>query len=152
MSKSFKIDINSFNNATDMDSIYAGNSPVENIAEVKAKKVDKKIKTSKNNDAIISNTNAKTSKVDHTKTTDSEGRLNKKNNYALTIKIDEDLKDYLSKIEWVKMLDDRVSTNKNQYINDLIRADLVKRLNLDSNATYKETQKAWDKYKKANNI
>lgn len=152
MSKSFKIDINSFSNATDMDSIYAGNSPVENIAEVKAKKVYKKIKTSKNNDAIISNTKAKTSKVDHTKTTDSEGRLNKKNNYALTIKIDEDLKDYLSKIEWVKMLDDRVSTNKNQYINDLIRADLVKRLNLDSNATYEETQKAWDKYKKANNI
>ena len=138
MSKSFNIDINSFSATNDMDSIYAGNTPVVETTPAKPVETKKEIK-SKKNDII-----------DHTKTKDSKGRVNKTNNYAITIKIDEDLKDYLSKIEWVKMLSDRVSTNK--YINDLIRADMLKRLNLNEDATYEDMQKAWDKYKKANNI
>lgn len=142
MSKSFNVDISSFSATNDMDSIYAGGTPnTEKVAPADTTKAKSKTNTNKSDT------------IDHTKTKDKKtGNFNKKNNYAVSIKIDEDLKDYLSKIEWVKMLSDRVSTNKNKYINDLIRADMLKRLNLKDNATYEETQKAWDNYKKANNI
>ena len=33
MSKSFNVDLSSFNNANDMDSIYAGSTPVESKKE-----------------------------------------------------------------------------------------------------------------------
>lgn len=142
MSKNFNVDISSFSATNDMDSIYAGGTPnTEKVAPADTTKTKNKTNTNKSDT------------IDHTKTKDKKtGNFNKKNNYAVSIKIDEDLKDYLSKIEWVKMLSDRVSTNKNKYINDLIRADMLKRLNLKDNATYEETQKAWDNYKKANNI
>lgn len=144
MSKSFNIDLNSFSAVNDMESIYAGDIPV--IEKVENKPVETKKETKSKT------INKKSDTIDHTKTRDAKGRVNKTNNYAITIKIDEDLRDYLSKIEWVKMLSDRVSTNKNKFINDLIRAEMLNRLNLNENATFEETQKAWDKYKKANNI
>ena len=150
MNKSFNVDINSFNNINDMDSIYAGNTPV--VAE------DTKDKTNtKKNDRI--ETNKQTERKDHTKTIatdketgkpkkDKKGNFiyNKDNNYALTFKIDADIEDYLKNILWIN------KKNKNQYVNDLIRADMLKRLNLKDNATYEELTKEWEKYKKANNI
>lgn len=150
MSKSFNVDISSFNNTNDMDTIYAGITPKAKTIETPKDTNTKNNNTNKNHKN--NDNNNKSGIIDHTKTKDAKGRVNKKNNYAITIKIDEDLKDYLSKIEWVKMLSDRVSTNKNQFINDLIRTDMIKRLNLREDATYEEMQKAWAKYKKANNI
>ena len=137
MSKSFNVDLASFNNANDMDSIYAGNTPVETTpAVVEKPKKEKKLKTN----------TKKSDTIDHTKTRDNKGRVNKKNNYSITFKIDADIEDYLKNILWINR------KTKNEYVNDLIRADMIKRLNLREDATYNEIQTAWDKYKKANNI
>lgn len=140
MKKSFDVDINSFNQVADMDSIYAGITPPTPVKENKPNTINKasvnKVKTIKTNNDII----------DHTKTTDSNGRVNKKNNFTISIKVDEDIKDYLNNILWINR------KTKNQFINDLVREDMYKRLKLKDNATYEETQKAWEDYKKANNI
>jgi len=137
--KEFNIDVNSFmNNTNDMDSIYAGIPPVEQAPAIN--KVAKEKTTKK-----LANTN-KNGTIDHTKTTDDKGRVNKRNNYSITFKIDADIEDYLKNILWINR------KNKNQYVNDLIREDMLKRLNLNADATYEEIQKEWDKYKKANNI
>lgn len=125
MSKSFNVDLTSFNNTNDMDSIYAGNTPVE------TKKISKPKTNTKKSDTI-----------DHKKTNGT----NKKDNYSITFKIDADIEDYLKNILWINR------KTKNEYVNDLIRADMIKRLNLREDATYNEIQTAWDKYKKANNI
>lgn len=125
MSKNFNVDLASFNNANDMDSIYAGNTPVETKKESEPKTNTKKSDT-----------------IDHKKTNGT----NKKDNYSITFKIDADIEDYLKNILWINR------KTKNEYVNDLIRADMIKRLNLREDATYNEIQTAWDKYKKANNI
>lgn len=139
--KEFNIDVNSFmNNTNDMDSIYAGIPPVENTPAVVKKVEPKKTTTKKLANATKNGT------IDHTKTTDELGRVNKKNNYSITFKIDADIEDYLKNILWINR------KNKNQYVNDLIREDMLKRLNLNADATYEQIQKEWDKYKKANNI
>ena len=139
MGKSFNVDINSFNenNANDMDSIYSGNITTnkDNTSSIK-RDTNNKVNKNKVNDVII----------DHTKTIDSKGRVNKKNNFTITIKIDEDIKDYLNNIMWINR------KSKNQFINDLIREDMYKRLNLKDNATYEKLQTEWENYKKANNI
>lgn len=133
MSKSFNVDLTSFNNTNDMDSIYAGNTPVETTPAVveKPKKESKPKTNTKKSDTI-----------DHKKTNGT----NKKDNYSITFKIDADIEDYLKNILWINR------KTKNEYVNDLIRADMIKRLNLREDATYNEIQTAWDKYKKANNI
>ena len=132
MSKSFNVDLTSFNNTNDMDSIYAGNTPVETTpAVVETKKISKPKTNTKKSDTI-----------DNKKTNGT----NKKDNYSITFKIDADIEDYLKNILWINR------KTKNEYVNDLIRADMIKRLNLREDATYNEIQTAWDKYKKANNI
>ena len=138
--KGFNVDIGDFNKTTDMDSIYAGITTPTPVKEDKPNTINKtsvnKVKTNKANDVII----------DHTKTIDSKGRINKKNNFTITIKIDEDIKDYLNNILWINR------KTKNQYINDLIREDMYKRLKLKENTTYEQLQTEWENYKKANNI
>jgi hypothetical protein len=135
MSKNFSVDVNSFTAINDMDNIYAGATPTEPIKSVEPVEIapkTEKIKTnSKNSD-----------KIDHKKTNGT----NKKDNYSITFKIDADIEDFLKNILWINR------KTKNQYVNDLIRADMIKLLKLSDNASYEEIQKAWDKYKKANNI
>ena len=60
---------------------------------------------------------------------------NASDNYALTFKIDADLEQYLKNIEIITFIDtmqtgEIQSTTKNEYVNDLIRADLKKRLGI----------------------
>ena len=130
--KSFNVNVNDFNSTNDMDSIYAGNTPnIEQPAPVKIKN-DTKVKTNPK----------KSDKIDHKKTNGT----NKKDNCSITFKIDADIEDYLKNILWINR------KTKNQYVNDLIRADMLKLLNLKANATYEEIQTAWEEYKKANNI
>lgn len=143
--KRFNVDINSFNNTNDMDNIYAGNTPAQTIEDTPKVSTDKKVKTNNNNSGKINN-HKQASIKDHTKTIDAEGRVNKKNNYALTFKIDADIDDYLKNILWINR------KTKNQYVNDLIRADMLKTLKLKDTASYEELTKAWQEYKKANNI
>ena len=45
MSKSFNVDLTSFNNTNDMDSIYAGNTPVETTPIIEKPKKESKPKT-----------------------------------------------------------------------------------------------------------
>lgn len=71
---------------------------------------------------------------------------NKKDNYTITLKIDADVEDYLKNILWINR------KTRNEFINDLIRADMIKRLGLKEDAKYSEIQKAWDNYKDVNNI
>lgn len=131
MSKNFSVDVSTFTSTNDMDNIYAGGTPAETIKPVETT-TNTNIKTkSKKND-----------KIDHKKTNGT----NKKDNYSITFKIDADIEDFLKNILWINR------KTKNQYVNDLIRADMIKLLNLNDDASYDEIQKAWDKYKKANNI
>lgn len=134
MSKSFNIDLASFNNTNDMDSIYAGNTPIVETTPAKPVETKKESKPKTNT--------KKSDTIDHKKTNGT----NKKDNYSITFKIDADIEDYLKNILWINR------KTKNQYVNDLIRADMIKLLNLKEDATYDEIQKEWDKYKKANNI
>ena len=131
MGKNFNVDVSTFTSTNDMDNIYAGGTPVETITPAETT-TNTNIKTkSKKND-----------KIDHKKTNGT----NKKDNYSITFKIDADIEDFLKNILWINR------KTKNQYVNDLIRADMIKLLNLNDDASYDEIQKAWDKYKKANNI
>lgn len=77
---------------------------------------------------------------------------NKRDNYTITFKIDADIDDYLKIIEWVKFIESRETTNKNKYVNDLIRADLLKTLKLKPGATNDEIQAKWLEYKKTNKL
>lgn len=117
----------------------------ENPQEIKQEKPKKTI-TKKQDE------NKKKRLNDPTLTTDEKGNRNRNNNYAITIKIDEDLHEYFYKIEWVKMLTERESITKNKYINKLVRQDMLKKLNLKENATNEQVKKAWEKFKQDNNI
>ena len=131
MSKNFSVDVSTFTSTNDMDNIYAGGTPTETI---------KPVETTTNTN--IKTKGKKNDKIDHKKTNGT----NKKDNYSITFKIDADIEDFLKNILWINR------KTKNQYVNDLIRADMIKLLNLNDDASYDEIQKAWDKYKKANNI
>lgn len=170
--KSFKDvgNIDNFNSDI-MDRVYQGenisnindNKYMEDTPQQDSKPLSSKERKQNKND-IIDNENPKvyTSKKaeenkkkrenDPTLTTDEKGNRNRNNNYAITIKIDEDLREYFTKIEWVKMLTERESTTKNKYINNLVRQDMLSKLNLNENATNEQIKKAWDNFKKANNI
>lgn len=129
MSKSFSIDMNTFNAPNNMDSIYAGNKPIEVETKTKADTQKKEVDKKEN-------------KIDHKK----NNGINKNDNYTLNIKIDSDLEDYFKNILWVNR------KTKSQYVNDLIRKEMLETLGLKENATYEEVQEKWQEYKRVNNI
>ncbi len=129
MSKSFSIDVSTFNAPNNMDSIYAGNKPVE-------------VEIEKKEDIQKKEYHKKENKKDHTK----NNGINKNDNYTLNIKIDSDLEDYFKNILWVNR------KTKSQYVNDLIRKEMLETLELKKNATYEEVQEKWQEYKRVNNI
>lgn len=142
MSKSFNVNMDSFSN--EMDNIYAGITPVQTDTTAPVEKIQNDTPKQK-----VATKPKKSDKIDHKKTNGT----NKKDNYAITFKIDADIDDYLKNIEWVKYIECKEkNTNKNKYVNELIRQDMIKTLKLKSNATYDEIQTAWENYKKANNI
>ena len=115
----------------DLNDLYAGTKPAPAQTSVKKTKTDthkqKNIKPDADNFIKANGTN-------------------KKDNYTITIKIDAGVEEYLRNIEIVSILQDRRNTTKNQYINDLIKADIIKRLGLSKNASNIEIKKAWDTY------
>lgn len=125
MSKSFNINMDNFNQVNNMDSIYAGNTPVEPVSTPAPKKAHKE-----------------TTKKDFKK----NNGINKKDNYCFAFKIDSDLEDYIKNILWINR------KTKTEYINDLIRDDMKKRLELKQNASNEEIQAKWGEYKRVNNI
>lgn len=91
---------------------------------------------------------------------DKQGNIiyTKKDNSAITIKIDADIEGYLNNIEIITFIDSikggkhPQGINKTEYINQLIRQDLIKRLGLKNNASDDEINTKWLEYKKANNL
>lgn len=77
---------------------------------------------------------------------------NKKDNYTISFKIDSDIEDYLKNIMWVNFIESRLETNMNKYVNDLIRQEMYKLLELDKNAKVEEVNSKWYEYKRKNNL
>ena len=121
-----------------MEKVVEIRNEVEEVMEVETTPI---IEKPKKESKPKTNTK-KSDTIDHKKTNGT----NKKDNYSITFKIDADIEDYLKNILWINR------KTKNEYVNDLIRADMIKRLNLREDATYNEIQTAWDNYKKDNNI
>lgn len=100
--------------------------------------------------------------VNYEKTIDTDfdvnaNGVNKNDNYSLTIKFDADIDDYLKNIEKVTFVESykKGSTNflnKTEYINMLIRKDLIETLGLDENTNSDELLLKWLEYKKENKI
>ena len=100
--------------------------------------------------------------VNYEKTLDTDfdtnaNGINKNNNYTLTIKFDADIDDYLKNVEIVTFIETQKrgkieSTSKTEYINSLIRKDLIELLELDNKVTSDELLLKWLEYKKENNI
>lgn len=92
--------------------------------------------------------------------TDKQGEViyTKKDNKAITIKIDADIEGYLNNISVITFIDSikqgkqPQSINQTEYINQLIRQDLIKRLGLKDNASDEVISAKWLEYKKANNL
>lgn len=83
--------------------------------------------------------------------------VNKSDNFTLTIKFDANIEDYLKNIEKVTFIESMKKgyadyMNKTQYINSLIKKDLLELLGLDDKATSDEMLLKWLEYKKENNI
>lgn len=101
-------------------------------------KLDKATKGNKNmQDAILKSVDVL---VNGDKSYKYKNKSNASNNYAITFKIDADLEQYLKNIEIITFIDTMQtgtikSTTKNEYVNDLIRADLKKRLNIPQDET-----------------
>jgi hypothetical protein len=78
--------------------------------------------------------------------------VNKKDNYAITFKIDADVEDYLRNITWINFIESRIETNMNKYINELIRGEMLNLLGLSKNASSDEIKSKWYEYKRKNNL
>ena len=151
MSKNFKEDT-----TKTIDDFFIGEpvKEVKEVADIKPVqrehksyyKGDNQLQISKTKTAIVSNT-------DPTKTIDKDGKTNKINNKTTTFKIDADITDFLNNVLYVKLINEGVKHySQNIYINDLIRADMIKTLGLRANAKYEDIQQAWREYKEAHNL
>lgn len=78
--------------------------------------------------------------------------VNKKDNYAITFKIDADVEDYLRNITWINFIESRIETNMNKYINDLIRTEMLNLLGLNKDSSSDEIKSKWYEYKRKNNL
>ena len=72
------------------------------------------------------------------KTPNKNGKYSKDKNYTITFKIDADIEQYLKnidKITFIDVMEGKANESKDatNYVNDLIRADLKKRLNIKEN-------------------
>lgn len=77
---------------------------------------------------------------------------NKNDNYTITFKIDADVEDYLKNITWINFIESRIETNMNKYVNNLIRQEMYKLLNISNNTSAEEVNSKWYEYKRKNNL
>ena len=77
---------------------------------------------------------------------------NKNDNYTITFKIDADVEDYLKNITWINFIESRIETNMNKYVNNLIRQEMYKLLNINNSASAEEVNSKWYEYKRKNNL
>ena len=92
------------------------------------------------------------------KTFDAEsGNYNKKNNYTITFKIDEDLKDYFKNIEKITFIESAKSgkiesTTKTEFVNNYIREQYYKLIGASNKDDAETISKKWLEYKDKNNL
>jgi len=85
------------------------------------------------------------------------GNYNKKNNYTITFKIDEDLKDYFKNIEKITFIESVKSgkiesTTKTEFVNGLIREQFYKLIGATNKDTAEDINNKWNIYKANNNL
>lgn len=100
--------------------------------------------------------------VNYEKTIDTDfdikvNGVNKNDNYTITFKIDADIEDYLKNIEKITFIENLKKgtaefLNKTDYINLLIRKDMIEMLGLNENVSSDELLLGWLEYKKENNL
>lgn len=78
--------------------------------------------------------------------------INKSDNYAITFKIDADIEDYLRNIMWIKFIESRETTNMNEYVNNLIRKEMCKLLEINENSKQETIKSKWYEYKRKNSL
>lgn len=78
--------------------------------------------------------------------------INKNDNSTITLKIDADIEDYLKNIAWISFLESRVETNMSKYLNNLVRQEMLRLLELTDKDTPEKIKSKWYEYKKKNNL
>lgn len=119
----------------------------------KAKKEPKQVKEIVNKEIVnISTTD------DNKLTYDAkQGRYNKTNNYTITFKIDEDIKDYLKLIDKITFIESAKSgkiksTTRTEFVNDLIRDEFYKLIGASKKDDANTIKTKWLTYKDNNNL
>ena len=150
--KEFKnVGLDTFNNNS-MDSIYSGVVETSKAKEPQIKQELKQERKEITNEFIQSS--KKLNKIQKANLDNPKVKVgtSKAKNYTITFKIDADIDEYLHNIEWIQYDKGmRGKLNKNVYVNELIRQDMIKTLNLKPNASYDEIKTAWEQFKKDNN-
>ena len=75
-----------------------------------------------------------------------EPRERKTGDYAICVRIETDLVDYFKSNVWI------TKKSKNNYVNDLIRADFLKTIKAKEKTPEERQQELWQKYKKQHNL
>ena len=75
-----------------------------------------------------------------------EPRKRETGDYAICVRIETDLVDYFKNNVWI------TKKSKNNYVNDLIRADFLKTIGAKDRMPEEKIQKLWKKYKEKHNI
>ena len=95
---------------------------------------------------------------DNTLTFDATtGNYNKKHNYTITIKIDEDLRDYFENIDKITFIESVKSgkienNNRTKFINNLIRKEMYKLIKVSDKDDADKIASKWLEYKDKNNL
>lgn len=92
-------------------------------------------------------TNEKTPKENHKKgrrkgTKNGEGEKIKSGIYAIMFDLEKELEDYFKETQWI------TRKSKKDYLNDLIRKDMIERVGAKKNCSKEELQAKWLEYKK----
>lgn len=144
------------NNADNTNTPPKANKPQNEVKNGKLEGVNDIIEDATKNNKKKSISRDKQGKIRK----DKQGNIiyTKTDNKAITIKIDADIEGYLNNIAVITFIDSikqgkqPKSINQTEFINQLIRKDLIKRLNLKDNASDEVINSEWLKYKKANNL
>lgn len=91
----------------------------------------------------VSQTSQKTAKKGRPKgTKNGEGKNSSSGIYSIMFELDKELEDYFKETQWI------TRKSKKDYLNDLIRKDMIERTGAKKNCSNEELQEKWLEYKK----
>lgn len=134
---------------SNLNSLVGGFIAPQQTASETPKKEDKKEIKPKDK-IIVSDDNKKTFDA-------KSGNYNKKNNYTITFKIDEDLKDYFKNIEKIAFIESVKSgkiesITKTEFVNNFIREQYYKLIGASVKDDAETINKKWLEYKNKNSL